>query len=89
MYMLGKSFEYRAGLYDKFYQYPEYFTILSECPKALVREIDVVLIPCTNSWGFAHESLVSLLKYVLTRSTLWTSAATNSFFHSLFCNHLS
>lgn len=78
LYLLGKTFEFRAALYDKFYQYPEYFTILSECTKSLMREIDVVIIPCTNSWGFSHESFVGLLKYVLL-CTLFTCQTSGSF----------
>lgn len=78
---MGKSFEFRAALYDKFYQYPDYFTIISECTKTLMREIDVVVIPCTNSWGFPHESFVSLLRYGALR---FSSAFSSSLFYD-FC----
>eukprot|EP01127_Copromyxa_protea_P017779 TRINITY_DN5466_c0_g1_i1.p1 TRINITY_DN5466_c0_g1~~TRINITY_DN5466_c0_g1_i1.p1 ORF type:complete len:686 (+),score=105.96 TRINITY_DN5466_c0_g1_i1:16-2073(+) len=62
LYLHGKSFEFRAAMYDKFYQYPDYFTIVSEYSKQVMREIDVVLIPATNAWGFAHESVTQILK---------------------------
>jgi hypothetical protein len=71
---VGKSFELRAALYDKFYQNPEFFTIISECPKQLLREIDVVLFPCINAWGFPHECLGFLLKYVVPDYKLRTQA---------------